>query len=140
MHRIIYVSHAAISFELHQLDWLLTQARTFNAAHEITGILLYSNEQFLQVLEGDEATLRALYARICQDSRHWGVTTHADRPIGRRVFTDWQMAFQMIPPQQFLRLAGHLMPDEADPSQPELSAADHELLQLLRAFLFLKDR
>ncbi|GAA4497182.1 hypothetical protein GCM10023172_11730 [Hymenobacter ginsengisoli] len=135
MHHIIYLSQATVPFDKAQLEHLLVQARQFNAAHELTGILLYGNDQFFQVLEGDQATVHSLYARICEDPRHRNVTTYADKPIVARAFPDWQMAYHSLPPQQFLEFASYVSPDELRLEHPSLSIADTQLLQLLRTFV-----
>lgn len=132
MHHLIYLSQATIPFEETQLEHLLGQARQFNAAHGLTGMLLYGNGRFLQVLEGDEATVHSLYARIRQDPRHRNVTTYADKPIATRAFSDWRMAYHALPPEQFLEFARHVAPQELQAARPPLSEADAQLLQLLR--------
>lgn len=137
MHQLIYGSHAAVPFEAHHLEWLLSQARTFNEAHGITGLLLYGNEQFLQVLEGEQEAVHGLYARIQRDPRHHSIITYADKAIAQRAFADWHMAFQVLPPQQFLQVAGYLLPAEVQFDRPALSSADQQLLHVLRAFLLL---
>lgn len=135
MHHLIYLSRATAPFDTKQLQQLLTQSRLFNQAHDLTGLLLYSNEQFFQVLEGDKAIVHALYARIQQDPRHRDVTTYADKAIPQRAFTDWSMAFQALPPQQLLEFAGYISPAEVQLERPNLSEADRLLLQLLRSFM-----
>lgn len=135
MHHIIYLSYATVPFGKPQLEWLLTQARTFNASHQVTGILLYGNEQFLQVLEGEEQTLRSLYDHIRQDPRHRDVTTFADKEIPTRAFNDWHMAFQPLAPQQLLEFASYISPAEVQLDRPNLSEADTQLLHLLRSFV-----
>lgn len=135
MHQLIYFSQATASLTGTQLEELLAQARQFNAAHGLTGILLYGNDQFLQVLEGDAATIHSLYARICQDPRHHDVVTYADGAITARVFADWHMGYHPLVPEQFLEFAGYISPAQLHVEQADLSPADTQLFQLLRAFL-----
>lgn len=135
MHHLIYLSQATVPFGEAELARLLVQSRQYNAAHELTGILLYGNGQFLQVLEGEAETVHSLYARICQDSRHRDVTTYSDKPIRARAFPDWHMACHPLPPQQFLEFAGYVAPSELQLEHPGLNVADTQLLHLLRSFL-----
>lgn len=135
MQQLIYFSQATVPFNESQLAWLLRQARTFNAAHGITGILLYGNEQFLQVLEGEPPTVQALYAHIRQDPRHRSVVTYADHPIAERAFTEWNMAFQPLAPRQFTQFASCVSPAEVHLERENLREADQQLLQLLRTFI-----
>ena len=55
MYHLIYRSQATAAFNAAQLTSLLEQARAFNRRQNLTGLLLCTpDQQFLQVLEGDE--------------------------------------------------------------------------------------
>ncbi|RZK54618.1 MAG: BLUF domain-containing protein, partial [Hymenobacter sp.] len=114
---------------------LLTQARLHNAAHGITGVLLYGNDQFFQVMEGEATTVQALYERIQQDPRHGSVTTFADKDIAERAFPEWSMAFNTLTPRQLLESVGYTSPDQLRLERPSMALADKQLLQLLRSFV-----
>jgi hypothetical protein len=134
MHHIIYLSWATTPFSDDQLRTLLSHARRCNAEVGITGFLLYGNNCFLQVLEGEEVAVRALYEYIKSDARHRDVTAYADKPIAQRAFAEWEMAFQATTPEQFEHLAGYLRPAEVNVDASRLSLMDMHLLDLLRAF------
>ena len=70
MYQIIYASEATEIFNSDQLAELLTTARRRNRINRLTGMLVFCNQQFLQVLEGDPADVIATYDRIAQDPRH----------------------------------------------------------------------
>jgi hypothetical protein len=72
---------------------LLNEAREFNLAHDITGLLLHRENSFLQVIEGRKADVLALYEMIKRDPRHQRVETLFEEAIAEREFSDWQMAF-----------------------------------------------
>jgi len=61
--------------------------------HSVSGMLLYVDGSFFQVLEGEEATLEALYQKIVADPRHARVTRIIQEPIARRDFGQWTMGF-----------------------------------------------
>jgi hypothetical protein len=66
MYHIIYMSRSTRPISEQQLRQLLQQARANNQAAGLTGVLLYGNRQFEQVLEGEEAALRhAIYLLPC---------------------------------------------------------------------------
>jgi len=109
--------------------------RVFNAQHGVAGILLYGNEQFLQVLEGEKTTVRTLYTHICRDARHRDVTTYDDKAVPQRSFADWRMAFQPLVPKELLSFASYLSPTEVHLQRPNLSEWDQQLLQLLRSIV-----
>ena len=57
MRRMIYCSQATFDFSPEELISLLELAREKNQASGLTGMLLYSSQSFLQVLEGDATAL-----------------------------------------------------------------------------------
>ncbi len=67
---LIYRSRSRDTLSTAQLEQLEAQARERNQALQVTGILLFDGTHFFQVLEGPDAVIDALYARICQDPRH----------------------------------------------------------------------
>lgn len=135
LYHIIYLSRATVAFNEQQLQQLLRQANSRNQALDVTGILLYGQEQFLQVLEGEQALVQTLYDHIRQDPRHRDVTTFADKPIAQRAFDGWAMAYHPQDPQQFQRFAGLVSPADLWVERPNLTQADQQLLQLLRSFV-----
>lgn len=92
VHQVFYhsrISRPPVEDELQAiLDW----SQTFNEAHGITGLLLYSDGRFVQVLEGEAGAVGDLYAHIQRDSRHTQVTTVREG-LGPRHFTNWSMGF-----------------------------------------------
>lgn len=135
LHHIIYLSRATVAFNEQQLQQLLLQANRRNQALGVTGILLYGQEQFLQVLEGEQALVQTLYEHIQQDPRHRDVTTFADKQIGQRAFEGWAMAYHPQDPQQLQQFAGLVSPTDVWVERPNLTLADQQLLQLLRSFV-----
>lgn len=135
LHHLIYLSRAAHPFSDAELLTLLSQARYYNASQDISGLLVYGNNQFLQVLEGEEEPVRALYEHIRKDPRHRDVITYADKDIAARAFPDWGMAFQPVSSAQFEQLVGYLPPAELTFGQEGLSAVDEQLLQTLKGFV-----
>lgn len=135
MHHIIYMSRATTPLGEDQLRLLLEQARSLNAQQNITGMLLYGNEQFLQVLEGEESAVRATYERIRQDSRHRDMIAYADKAIQQRSFPEWSMAYHTPSPEQQCELASYVPPTRLRIERPGMTLADTQLLQLLRTFV-----
>lgn len=90
---LIYASTANSPMSEQELLDLLKKARIKNESLDITGLLLYYDQSFLQVLEGEEKTVHELYERIQKDSRHRAVVTIGVRSVKTRVFSDWQMGF-----------------------------------------------
>ena len=70
LHELIYVSLADHAMALDVLRDLLTRARDFYRTHGITGLLVYRNREFMQLIEGERDALLSLYERIEHDARH----------------------------------------------------------------------
>lgn len=70
---IIYRSHISDDFPIRTLPAMVDNASKINAAHDVTGILLFNGTHFFQLLEGPEAGIQAVYQRICADRRHHNV-------------------------------------------------------------------
>lgn len=93
MQELIYASAAQTMLDPLQLGAILEVARRNNARLNVTGILLYHDGSFFQVLEGETETVNALYARIKQDSRHRAVAELSRRAIAQPSFGAWSMGF-----------------------------------------------
>jgi hypothetical protein len=93
---LVYVSRAVAPFSRDDLLGLLRQARAHNEAARLTGILLYRDQTFVQLLEGQRHRVEALYDSIRRDHRHTGVTTVITRDQLDRQFPDWSMGFSNL--------------------------------------------
>ena len=130
-YQVLYHSVAVQPFTEAQLQDLLGQARGFNTRHCLTGILLYSDGRFVQLLEGDEQSVRQLYARIQHDPRHTQVVTVSEGPGPCRRFADWSMGFGRIGGPNLAEALDTVLGQEVAPA-PEV--AEPYLLALLQAF------
>lgn len=134
-HYLLYQSCATVPFGDSQLAKLLTQSRAFNAAHSLTGVLLYSQGNIVQLLEGSEANVRAVFSRIVRDPRHTKIIKLADGATTHRLFAQWSMGFQPIKPADFEQLTGYINPAQADYLGDGPSLQDSELRELLVNFI-----
>jgi FAD-dependent sensor of blue light len=92
--RLMYRSRSRIpaADRKRELGGLFSQARSNNKARRICGALLVHEDWFVQVLEGEEPEVRALFDRIAGDPRHEAVTELDSGPVEARVFARWAMA------------------------------------------------
>lgn len=93
---LIYLSNATQAFSTEELVELLNVARTHNAEIGVTGMLLYKDGRFMQILEGQEETVHSLFQEISSDPRHHKVVTLLEGPCEAREFPDWSMGFQNL--------------------------------------------
>ncbi|MFG6652957.1 diguanylate phosphodiesterase [Scandinavium sp. M-37] len=70
---IIYRSHLCDNVPFKALEGMVAAANLTNQRASVTGILLFNGTHFFQLLEGPEENVNAIYARICQDRRHYNV-------------------------------------------------------------------
>ncbi|WP_051166937.1 BLUF domain-containing protein [Hymenobacter norwichensis] len=135
MHHLIYSSSATVPFTDAALQELLTTARANNEQLQVTGVLLYHEGQFMQLLEGEASVIKSLYQLIEQDTRHTSIFKLADKPIEARSFSEWAMAFKPIDAEAFAQLKGYQSPDALDTAPQGLSGADALLLNIMRTFM-----
>jgi hypothetical protein len=107
MIQLAYVSQSIGLMSQQQLLELLDQARAINTEAGVTGMLLYKDGSFIQVLEGDEEAVRAIYGRIQRDPRHENVKTLYEEPAERRDFADWAMGFHNLNGVDLTALPGY---------------------------------
>ena len=93
---LVYVSAATRHVPREELLAILEVARRKNLELGVTGILLYVDETFFQVLEGTEEAVVGLYDHIALDSRHERVLKLIIEPIEARAFPDWSMGYAAL--------------------------------------------
>jgi hypothetical protein len=90
--QLVYRSTAAESAagmeRMMTLRHIHARAMEVNKRNDVTGFLAFTMKHFIQVLEGDRATVTATYDRIVRDRRHknielLGITHCPDRIFGR---------------------------------------------------------
>ncbi|MDD1621469.1 MAG: BLUF domain-containing protein [Methylococcaceae bacterium] len=104
MIRLVYMSQAVKPFSTDELMRLLRQCRQGNSVQGITGVLLYFNECFVQVLEGKEEQVNKAFQKIRRDPRHRNVTKLERTYITERQFPDWSMGFEEVDASQLAGL------------------------------------
>jgi hypothetical protein len=90
--RLIYQSTCSDKLiDNAELRELVQKSAEHNRAAAITGLLLLSGDQFLQVLEGPADAVNRLFGRIIRDRRHRDVRLLSFEQIGPTYFDDWSM-------------------------------------------------
>lgn len=93
---LVYTSTASASFRETALDQLLAQCRALNEARDVTGMLLYRGERFIQVIEGPADVVRRLVRIIGRDKRHHSMRILLEEPLEERRFADWTMGYRTL--------------------------------------------
>ncbi len=89
--RLLYASRAAKALSAKTVASILTECQRNNPARGITGVLCYSDEIFLQVLEGGRDAVCDTFNAIVRDARHEQVRLLHFEEISERRFGGWTM-------------------------------------------------
>ena len=121
IYTLVYISFAPGGLEESELSEILEVSRRKNQERNITGLLLYAEGNIIQILEGDQEKVEALYENISKDERHERITRLFAMHSESRMFSEWSMAYQrmslsmikeMLPRMDEI-LKGVLSPEEA---------------------------
>ncbi len=94
VYQLIYASRAVEGFCEKELMAILHTSRKSNKSAAISGVLIYFQHYFLQVLEGDEEVVTTLFHdHILKDKRHKDVAIFSEGYVDRRSFGNWSMGF-----------------------------------------------
>ncbi len=96
MIRLVYVSTCDQNVQLSDVQEILRVAETRNAEREISGMLCWSGEFFLQCLEGERGAVTQCFSQIAVDKRHHSVELIVSSPTTVRWFSTWGMGFTRL--------------------------------------------
>ena len=88
---LTYTSLARLDLTPDDLHAIHRAARELNSIDGITGLLVFNGTHFLQIVEGAEAAVDDLLARLRRDPRHVGLEVRDERMVEARSFPDWSM-------------------------------------------------
>lgn len=89
--RCLYASRPTVPLLASALDEILEQSHRNNPGRGITGLLCFTDDVFVQVLEGGRDEVSELYNAIVRDNRHNTVRLLAYEEIVERRFGNWTM-------------------------------------------------
>lgn len=89
--QLIYKSRSVTEITPELIDSVLFSAARYNEQRNITGILLYSQNIFLQLVEGAPIDIDDLFTRILTDSRHTDIQTVYLGYSEERAYPNWSM-------------------------------------------------
>jgi hypothetical protein len=131
--RIVYLSKYKLlpSFGdyMGQLKDILASAQRNNEPRNVTGALLFDDEYFVQALEGEEADVKVIFGKICQDNRHFDITVVEKANVPSRLFANWWMAGLL----KAGKTAALFEPYQRDGRFDPLKMTANEILSLMQA-------
>lgn len=93
---LAYASAAVPGFSKEQILEMLQRARKKNESLDITGMLLFSDKSFFQVLEGPKSQVETLFEKISRDTRHTHMLKVFEGTVAKECFKDWSMGLAFL--------------------------------------------
>jgi hypothetical protein len=128
------VSFANKSLTEKELESLLTEIRKKNAQQNVTGLLLYNDLNFIQVIEGTKKTIHKVFNSIEQDSRHTNVVKLLEEPIKKRAFPDWSMGYRKLSKEQSSSIPGFSNFLNGEDQENIIRGSTQQVMYLLDSF------
>jgi hypothetical protein len=94
--QLVYVSNREKNCTDEEIEKILASCKKNNPQLNITGILLYSDTKFIQLVEGEYKVINDLYNKIKTDSRHDQIRLISIGPIEKKAFPSWHMGARKI--------------------------------------------
>jgi len=93
LYQLFYSSISAKKMMKSHLYMILRQARLNNKLSNVTGLLVFVDGLFLQVLEGEESAVKNIFENIKSDKRHGDINILFEGNVKERAFPNWEMAY-----------------------------------------------
>lgn len=95
--RLVYYSRNAIKQlgrpMAAEMKEIMNVSNLNNPSAGITGALVFNDQYFAQILEGDRKSVTSTFCRIATDNRHNEIVILDAHPAEHRLFDGWAMAF-----------------------------------------------
>ena len=91
-----YISTPTRPMSSDDLMNILNNSRLNNACIGVSGMLLYTGTEFIQILEGEDKVIEDLLETIKQDPRHRDFRVIEKKKITKREYAEWTMGFKRI--------------------------------------------
>jgi hypothetical protein len=89
--QVIYISQASIFLTESELKKLVKKFNNNNKIYSVTGALLYLENAFIQVIEGEDSVIGQLVDNLYADIRHRNIRILSDELKQVRYFQNWSM-------------------------------------------------
>ncbi|MCM8533246.1 MAG: BLUF domain-containing protein [Lentisphaeraceae bacterium] len=125
--QLIYASKSVTNFDFKSIKELSTKAAANNKSLDVTGLLIYGEGKYIQILEGSQEEVNRLFLKISTDKRHADIVLlNYCKAIGRQ-FPQWNMGCLLLDTQEDIRYLvqkyfedGNFCPENLSPEQADL--------------------
>ncbi len=101
LYRLTYESKSLLPSEgdarVAALQDILCSSRIRNIRSGVSGILIYNQKEFYQVLEGNKDEVEEIFGSIVRDRRHTAVNVLERNFVSSRIFHSWSMGYVEFP-------------------------------------------
>ena len=132
---IVYVSFSRNKLSEVELDELLSEIRPKNLTNDVTGLLLYNDEIFIQIIEGTRKVIDNLYENLQNDSRHINIVKILEENICQRSFPNWSMGYQKLSKEESQELPGYTELMDSDDIRGFLKQSSKTIINLIEKFM-----
>lgn len=132
---LIYISTASKEIDDSDLDSILEASVRHNTSNDVTGLLLFVGNRFIQVLEGQEVAIIETLERITKDPRHTDLVVLERTAIPSRSFDRWSMGFHSLTSDEINSKPGFVAFLEPDFDASSIGAKQGIALRMLREFV-----
>ncbi|GJM00501.1 MAG: hypothetical protein DHS20C07_21800 [Methyloligella sp.] len=94
--QLLYISSQSKKLNINDVRQIVRKSQKRNKQHNVTGLLLYYEGCFCQVIEGYPKDIEVIFDYISNDHKHRSLITLQDDFVDQRAFKEWTMAFQNI--------------------------------------------
>lgn len=94
--QLVYVSNRKKNCTEEEIEKILASCKKNNPPLDITGILLYSDTKFIQLVEGEYKVINDLYTKIKTDPRHDQCRLISIGTIKQKAFPSWHMGARKV--------------------------------------------
>ena len=90
---LVYVSKATDELNINEIRNIEHISQINNHQAEVTGILMFRYDRFMQFLEGSESEVKRIFSIIQSDPRHTEIKVLREGIIPERQFSGWYMKY-----------------------------------------------
>lgn len=90
---IVYVSTASPNLEESEVGEVLSGSKSWNNQHDVTGLLLFSEGNFFQIIEGEKNVIFQLFENIKKDKRHRNIMQIFGKEIHKEAYDGYDSDF-----------------------------------------------
>lgn len=124
----LFYTSSASDFQPNELERLLEKSRENNNVNGITGILLYCDGVFVQLLEGEISKVKETFERIAKDPRHKDLRNIVATNSPERYFPKWKMGYKHMSAEDLALIEKH---ENQDIKAYFKSSQPYKLIRLL---------